>query len=129
MTTLLNRGFRLLNRCTETVAAESVRYLRGALVISDALPATLSNQQIEQVTSADSVVVGRQFTWRLKRSDLQIDGAEQKPQRDDRIEWVHCGKTYVFKVLPELGLPEAGAVDPRSDWVPASVKLDSVSDE
>ena len=123
MTNLLQRGFRLLNRATEPVAAESVTYTRGATVISEALSATLSNQQIEQLTDGGLAVIGRQFTWRLKRDDLQIDGSPTLPQKLDRIAWVWGDFEYVFSVLPETAQPEGGAVDPRSDWIPASVKL------
>lgn len=118
MSTLLQRGFRLLNRCMEPAAAESVRYLRGAEVISDAMRALLSAPQIEVIADGGAAVVGRQFTWRLNRDDLGT-----KPKRLDRIEWFNGGKTYKFEVLPEAGQPEAGATDPRSDWVPAAAKL------
>lgn len=123
MTTLINRGFSLLNRVMEPAAAETVTYKRGAKVIGEGVLATLSNQQIEQLTSADTAIVGRQFTWRVKRSDLVIDGSEVQPESFDRIEWYRNGRVYVFQVMPELGLPESNSVDPRSDWVPASVKL------
>lgn len=121
--TLVGRGFRLLDRAMEPAAAESVRYIRGAVVISDALDAVLSNQQIEQITDGGAAIVGRQFSWRLKRSDLVLDSEEVAPQKFDKIEWAYGGRVYVFEVLPEAGLPESGAVDPRSNWIPASVKL------
>ena len=123
MDSLIDRGHALMNRIKSPAKATTVRYIRGAAVISDALEAGLSNQQIEQVTGAGVAFIGRQFTWDLKRDGLFVDGAVDKPRRDDRIEWVRSGQTFVFVVMPELGSPESNAVDPRSDWIPASVKL------
>lgn len=123
MTSLIDRGFALLNRATTPAAVTTVRYTRAATVISEALPATLSNQQIEQLSDSGTSVIGRQFTWRLKRADLVIGGAKTDPQKFDKIVWVWAGTEFVFEVLPETGAPEMGAVDPRSDWIPASVKL------
>ncbi len=123
MASLIDRGFALLNRAETPAAATAVVYKRGATVISEALPAALSNQQIEQLTDGGATVIGRQFTWRLYRPDFVIDGVATTPQKFDRIEWTLAGTEFVFAVLPETGGPEAGAVDPRSDWLPASVKL------
>jgi hypothetical protein len=123
MASLVDRGFALLNRAMEPAAATTVRYTRNATVISDALPAALSAPQIEQITDSGAAVIGRQFTWRLKRSELVVDGVATKPQKFDRIEWTLADMTYVFEVLPETGVPESGAVDPRNDWIPASAKL------
>lgn len=117
------RGFALLNRVMEPAAAETVRYSRGGTVISEGLPATLSAQQIELVTEGGAAIIGRQFKWLLKRADLRVDNAEVRPEKFDRIEWNMGGRVYVFEVLPEIGSTESGAVDPRSDWIPASVKL------
>lgn len=123
MTTYLNRGFSFLNRSMEAAAAESVRYTRGAVVVSDALTATLSNQQIQQITDGESVLVGRQFTWQLKRSELMFDSQPTEPMRGDLIEWKQDGRTYVFEVLPEASQPEAGIVDMRLGFLPAAVKV------
>lgn len=123
MTTHLRRGFAMLNRVMEPAAAESVRYIRGATVISDELPATLSAPQIEEISEGGGSVVGRQFTWLLKRDELLIDNAQVRPQRNDLIEWFHNGTTYVFEVLPGSGGVASDNVDPRSDWIPASAKL------
>ncbi len=123
MTSLIDRGYTFGNRGIKSAASTSVRYSRAATVISDALKATLSNQQIEEISDTGSSVIGRQFTWRLYRPDFVIDGVGTTPQKFDRIEWIRAGTQYVFEVLPEIGGPEAGAVDPRSDWIPASVKL------
>ena len=123
MATLLQNGFALLNRAMRTAAGESVTYTRGALVISEALPATLSNQQIEQLSDGGPMLIGRQFTWQLYRGDLVVDGVATTPQKLDRIKWIWGGTEYVFEVLPETAGPAMGAVDPRSDWIPASVKL------
>lgn len=98
-------------------------------MISDALPATLSKPEVDQLTEEIVTVVGRQFMWRLKQPDLQIDGAIQTPQRDDSIEWVHCGRKYVFTVLQETSGPEFGVIDPRSEWVPANTKLVRIDDQ
>lgn len=123
MDTLINRGFGLLNRATAPAAAELVRYIRAAAVLSDAIEATLSNQQIEQLSAGGTTVIGRQFTWRIKAADLVVDGVVDKPRTNDRIEWSRGGFVYVFSVQPELGAPSAGSVDPRSAWLPASAKL------
>lgn len=127
MATLLQRGFGLLNRGMEAAAAEFVVYKRGAVVVSEALTATLSNQQIEQLSAGGATVVGREFTWRLKRDELVVQSQQVSPAKFDRIEWTYSGKTFVFVVMPELGGPESPAVDPRSDFIPAAAKLDSVT--
>lgn len=129
MASLIDRGFALLNRVVTPAAATTVRYTRGATVISDALPAALSNQQIEQLTESGAAVVGRQFTWRLKRSELVLNGLGTTPQKFDRITWILRGTEFVFEVLPESGQPEMGAVDPRNDWIPASVKLVATNEQ
>lgn len=126
MSTLLQRGYRLLNRAMEPAAAESVRYLRGAVAVSDAMPALLSAPQIEQIADGGVAIVGRQFTWLLKRAELMLEGQQITPHRSDRIEWDSNGRTYVFEVLPDIGSPESGAVDPRLEWIPASTKLERV---
>lgn len=123
MATQLQRGFALLNRVMEPAAAESVRYIRGATVISDELPALLSAQLIEQISEGGPSIVGRQFTWRLKRDELRWDNAPTKPRRSDRIEWVHGGTTYQFEVVRDVAGAESPEVDPRSEWIPANVKL------
>ncbi len=126
MSTLLQRGYRLLNRAMEPAAAESVRYLRGAVAVSDAMRAALVTADIQQIRDGGAAVVGKQFVWRLYRSDLMTDSGELKPQQSDRIEWDWNGKTYVFVAMTELNRPEYGAVDPRGNWVPVSTKLDEV---
>ena len=100
-----------------------MKYTREATVISEALTATLSNQQIQQITDGESAIIGRQFTWRLNRSDLVFESQATEPRRGDQIEWIHENKTYVFEVLPEAIQPEAGQVDPRSEYIPAAVKV------
>lgn len=125
MPTHLNRGFDLMNRVMEPAAAESVTFIRDGSAIED-VAATLSNQQIEQVTDGGATLVGRQFTWRLKRGDLVHSGVSLTPQRGDQIVWIHDGTTYEFLVMPEVGLPASNANDQRTDWLPASVKLMSV---
>lgn len=116
----------MLNRAMEPAAATTVRYTRGAAVISDALTATFTAEQVEIVTASDTTVIGRQFTWRLKQSELLVDNAKTKPQRNDVIEWYFGGTTYTFTVLPELSGVESQTADIRSDWVSASVKLTGV---
>lgn len=75
------------------------------------------------------MLVGRQFTWQLFRDDLVIDGAKTGPQKLDRIRWIWNSTEYVFEVLPETAGPAMGAVDPRSDWIPASVKLIATNEQ
>lgn len=126
MAPLVDRGFRLLNRTMKPAAALAVRYFRGPTVVSEGALATLSNQQIEQVTAGGATLIGRQFTWRLRAADLLLEGVVITPQKFDRIEWDLEGRVFVFAVQPEIGLPAAGSVDPRSEWIPASVKLEEV---
>lgn len=123
MATLLRRGFALLNRGMEAAASEAVRYLRGPAVISEGMSATLAAPDVETVTEGGATIIGRQFTWRVKRSELRVENVEDKPRRGDRIEWDFGGKVHVFEVVPELASPAAGAVDMRSDFIPVSVKL------
>lgn len=125
----IDRGFDLLNRVVTPAAADSVRYTRGATVISDALPAALSAPQIQLVMEGGVAIVGRQFKWSLKRSELLWEGAVDRPRRNDRIEWLRDGRIYAFEVLPETGGSESAAVDPRNDWIPATVQLLGVTDE
>lgn len=123
MTTLIARGYALLNRVAEPAAAESVRYLRNAIVVSDALPAIIAAADITQVLEGDGTIIGRQLQVRLKRSHLVIDNVPIQPEPYDRIEWIHDGRTIVMEVLKDAVRGEAPAVDERSDWVPASVKI------
>lgn len=107
----------------EAAAVESVVYSRGVAVISDAMAATLSAPEVQQITGNGAAVVGREFTWRLKREDLVLEGAPLLPKKDDRIDWVWNGITYTFVVMPEVGRPELKAVDQRNEWVPVTAKL------
>lgn len=123
MATLLQRGFRLLNRCMEPAAAESVRYLRGAEVISDAMRALLTINRVDLTTQDGASIIGRRFVWQLKRDELMVNGAEVRPERLDQIEWDYNGRTYAFQVLPEQAMPEDRAVDMRADYIPANTQL------
>jgi hypothetical protein len=126
MASWIDRGFALLNRTTSPAAETTVRYSRAATVISEAMPATFTAAQVQSVANDGATVIGREFHWSLKRQELRWDGAEDRPRRDDVIEWELNGRVYHFVVLPEPLRSEALAVDPRSDWVPASTKLDSI---
>lgn len=128
MASLIDRGYALLNRATSPAAELTVRYSRAATVISEAMPATLSAAQVQSVAANGDEVVGRQFHWSLKRQELLWETRKDRPRRDDVIEWALNGRVYHFVVLPEPLQSEALSVDPRSDWVPASAKLDSISD-
>ena len=124
MSTLIQRGYRLINRLAETSAAESVRYLRGTTEISSELPAIFKSPQIELIDEGGASIIGRKFMWEVKRSRLLWNGAEDRPRANDVIEWTRGNKTHSFTVQPEIGAtPEAGAVDMRSEWIPVSVKL------
>lgn len=125
MANLVQRGFAKLNRALESVATERVRYFRGAVEISDSLPAILSAPRLEQVDEGGKLVIGREFTWRLKRSDLIWEGKPDRPRRLDLILWIHDDATYTFEVLPNASGAEAADVDQRQDWLPARVKLKS----
>lgn len=119
---LVERGYRLLDRGARTAAGTTVRYIRGADVISDSLPAFLDSSAIEQVTEGNTSVVGRQFLWQLHRDELRWENQFTRPKRLDLIEWKYAGVIYVFEVLSDAG-QDAQAIDPRSPWIEASVKL------
>ncbi len=124
MLTPVQRGYSLLNRLAQPMAAESVRYLRGTTEISSAMPAIFKSPQIELIDEGGASIIGRKFIWELKRDQLLWEGVEDRPRINDVIEWTRGNKTHTFTVQPEVGAtPEAGAVDMRSDWVPAFVKL------
>lgn len=129
MTTLLQRGFARLNAAMQDVAAESVRYIRGATVISDAMPALLSAPQIQVVTDGGLSVVGRQFNWSVSKDELIAEGVRDQPRRNDVIEWICGGTTYAFEVLPDIRGSDAAASDPRDGFWPAAAKLISVTNE
>lgn len=127
MPTLIQRGFALMNRTVGTAAGENVRYLRGATEIHSALPATLAAPQFELIDEGGATIIGRQFTWQLHRAELRWNGQEDFPRANDIIKWIHNGIRYWFVVQPEVGAePEAGAFDPRSDWIPATTKLTKI---
>jgi len=123
MSTLIDRGYRLLNRAMVPAAQLLVRYIRNSTVISEELPATLSRSEIEQVTDGEVTAVDRAFRWRVKASELLWANAPTLPLRSDTIEWTLDGTVYVFEVLPSFGETEAGASDPRNEWIPATAKL------
>jgi hypothetical protein len=122
VSSLTDRGFNLLNKSKQTAAATTVRVIRGSEVVSDGMQAVLSAPQIEFVSNAGSLV-GRQFRWDLKREQFKYRGKLDEPRALDRIEWSLNGRLFVFEVLSRSNMPEMDAVDPRSDWLPASAKL------
>ncbi len=126
MTNLLDRGYTIMNRIVEPIAAATVRYIRATTEISSALPATFSAPRIDSIDEGGATNIGRQYTFELKRSELLWEGREDRPRVNDVIEWIVGGLLYRFEVQPEQGNPEAPAVDPRSEWVPASVKLKAI---
>lgn len=127
MVAIIDRGFALLNRITEPAATTSVEYQRGGDVLVASLTAHLSAPQIEVITEGHSII-GRQFVWRMRRSELPepTEGVEKKPRRGDKIVWTLNDNTYTFEVLPEINQAEVGPSDPRSEWVTASFKLTAV---
>jgi hypothetical protein len=125
---MIERGYALQNRVVEAAASFIVRYCRANSVISEAMPATLSAAQLQSVDSNASEIIGRQFRWQFKGDELQWEGKQDRPRRDDVVEWTYGSRTYVFKVLPETLQSEALNVDPRSGWVPASAQLDEIRD-
>lgn len=124
MTTLIDRGFALLNRATQTAAATTIRYIRDATVITDELKATVGSAEVAQVTSGDTAIIGREITIRVYRPDFVLDAAEIKPQRGDLIDWrPRPGVLCQLEVLPSATGPEAGEVDQRNDWLPLTAKF------
>lgn len=123
MTSLVDRGYRLLNRAMPAAARLEVRYLRGTTVISDTLTATLSRSEIAQVVEGEVTAVDRATRWRVKASELLLENEPTLPKRGDVIEWSREDAVYVFRVLPSNGEVEAGASDPRNEWIPVTAKF------
>lgn len=122
MTSMLSRGYRLLNRAIEPAAGDTVRYLRNGDVIGDAVRVANTAAEIEQVIDAETTIIGRQMTMWVHRDDLMLNGQRLTPLRADRIEWIYGGRTHVFEVVPDTDQSEFGEVDIRKDWLPARVK-------
>ena len=130
MTTLVDRGYRLLNRATSPAARVEVRYLRGSVVVNEGISATISRSEMAQVVDGEITAADRSFRWSLKADELELGGERLTPHRGDTVEWRLDGMVYSFELLPANGELEAGAFDPRRAWIPFTANLiDTHTDE
>lgn len=119
---LLQRGDRMLGQKASAAAAETVRVLRGEIVLCEAWTVFFGTTRIEVQADGQVTVVGERHDWIGDPSELRLEGERVELQQGDACEWLNGDYLFTFSAQPADGENVSSPHGPygsriRSHWV------------